>query len=126
MWRRVQSRNGVIGASLTVKAVFVCLFVGCSCAGYLWQKSQVHKLGQLMRGLESDLERLGKGNDVLLQRYSVLVSNPVLEQQVEKYGLDLRSPAPEQILRLRESGNRNEVSLVRPYGYSPDRLSRRN
>ena len=126
MWRRVQSRNGVIGAGWIVKAVLVCLFVGCSCAGYLWQKSQVHQLGQSIRGLENDLDRLEKGNDVLLQRYSVLVSNPVLEQQVEQYGLDLRSPVPEQILRLREVGNRDEVSLARPYGYSPDRLSRRN
>lgn len=126
MWRRVQSRNGVIGAGWIVKAVLVCLFAGGSCAGYLWQKSQVHLLGQEIRGLETDLERLAKGNDVLRQRYSVLVSNPVLEQQVEQFGLDLRSPAPEQILRIREVGSRNEVSLARPFGYSPDRLSRRN
>ena len=125
MWRRVQSRNGVIGAGWIFKAVVICLFVGGSCAGYLWQKSQVHELGQEIRQLEWDLEQLEKGNEVLRQRYSVLASPPVLEERVEQFGLDLRSPAPEQILRIRDVGGRSEVTDARPFGYSPDRLSRR-
>lgn len=126
MWRRVQSRNEVIGAGWIVKAVVVCLFVGGSCGGYLWQKSQVHKLGQEIRGLEHDLDQLEKGNEVLRQRYSVLASHRELDQRVEQYGLDLRSPAPEQILRIRETGERSEVTTARAYGYSSNRLSRRN
>lgn len=125
MWRRVQSRNGVIGAAWIVRAVLVCLFVGGSCAGYLWQKRQVHQLGQQIRGLERELESLEKGNEVLRQRYAVLASPRELDRQVERFGLDLRSPAPEQILRLREPVNRSEVSLARPYGYAPESLSRR-
>ncbi len=125
MWRRVQSRNEIIGAGWIVRAVVVCLFVGGSCAGYLWQKSQVHQLGQAIRGLEYDLEQLEKGNAVLRQRYSVLASPRELDQRVEQFGLDLRSPAPEQILRIRDSGGRSDVSTVQSLGYSPGRLSRR-
>ena len=126
MWRRVQSRNEVIGAGWIAKAVVVCLFVGGSCAGYLWQKSQVHQLGQEIRGLERELDQLVKGNEVLRQRYSVLASPPELDRRVEQFGLDLRSPAPEQILRLREVGVRSEVSMARPYGVRVDQVSRRD
>ncbi len=125
MWRRVQSRSEVIGAGWIVRAVVVCLFVGGSCGGYLWQKSQVHKLGHEIRGLEQDLEKLEKGNEVLRQRYSVLASHRELDKRVEQYGLDLRSPAPEQILRIRDTGGRGEVTNARAYGYSSSRLSRR-
>lgn len=125
MWRRVQSRNGVIGAAWIIRAVLVCLFIGGSCAGYLWQKRQVHQLGQQIRVLERELESLEKGTEGLRQRYAVLASPRELDRQVEQFGLDLRSPAPEQILRLREPVNRSEVSLARPYGYVPEVLSRR-
>ena len=125
MWRRVQSRNEIIGAGWIVRAVVVCLFVGGSCAGYLWQKSQVHQLGKDIRGLEQDLDQLEKGNAVLRQRYFVLASPRELDQRVEQFGLDLRSPAPEQILRIRDTGGRSDVSTVQSLGYTPERLSRR-
>ncbi len=126
MWRRVQSRNEVIGAGWVVKAMVICFFVGASCAGYLWQKSQVHELGTEIRSLERELDRLEKGNEVLRQQYSVLSSPQELDRRVDQFGLDLRSPAPEQILRIRGDGAGSEVSMARSYGQSIGRLGRRD
>ncbi len=105
----------MVGVGWIVKAAIFCLFVGGSAAGYLWQKSQVHELGQEIRRLEGDLDRLEKGNEVLRQRYSVLASPRELDRRVQEFGLDLRSPAPEQILRLTDRVDRTEISFARPY-----------
>jgi len=126
MWRRVQSRNEVVGADWILKAALVCLFVGSSAGGYLWQKRQVHKLGSEIHGLERELEQLEKGNELLRQRYSVLASPGELDRRVEQFGMDLRTPAQEQILRLTEVNGRSEVNMARPYEYSSARFSRRD
>ncbi|MCS1407005.1 MAG: Cell division protein FtsL [Verrucomicrobia subdivision 3 bacterium] len=126
MWRREKSRDEVIGAGWFIKAAVVCFFVGGSCAGYLWQKNQVHELGQKIRGLERELDQLEQGNDVLRQRYAVLESQPELNRRVREFGLDLRPPAPEQIFRLREAGDGRQVSFSRSHSLSTDRDGDRN
>ncbi len=88
----------------------VCLFAGGSCAGYLWQKNQVHQLGRRIRHLEQELGQLERGNETLQQRYSALTSHSALKQRVREFGLNLREPAPEQILRIRETDDGQKVS----------------
>ncbi len=97
------SREGAIVANWFVKALIVCLFVGLSSVGYLWQKSQVHRLGQQIRTLEKELDRLEKSNETLRQRYSTLMSQSELRRRVKEYDLKLREPAPEQILRIKDA-----------------------
>ena len=125
MSRREENDN-VVGAGWIAKALVVCLFLGGSAAGYLWQKRQVHELGQEIRRLEGDLDRLEKGNEVLRQRYSVLASPRELDRRVQEFGLDLRSPAPEQILRLTDKVGRREVSYASPYGLTAQGYGRSN
>lgn len=111
MWCRVRKRDEVIRAGWVVKAIVICLFLGGSGAGYLWQKSQVHQLGKAIHKLERKLEALGKGNELLRQQHAVLSSPQMLERRVAQFGLDLCSPAPEQILRLKDLG---QMTLAKP------------
>lgn len=109
-----------------IKAMIVCLFIGGSCVGYLWQKSQVHKLGQRIQKLERELDHLERGNERLRQRYSTLRSQPELKRRLAEWGSDLREPSPEQIHRIRETNDEQEVLLSGEPAPSKNRYSKRD
>lgn len=122
-----KSRKGVVmGTGWLVKAIIVCLFIGGSCVGYLWQKSQVHKLGRRIQKLERELDHLERGNEALRQRYSTLRSQPELKRRLAEWGSDLREPSPEQIYRIRETNDGQEVLLSGEPDPSQNRYSKRD
>lgn len=106
--------------------MIVCLFIGGSCVGYLWQKNQVHKLGRRIQKLERELDQLERGNEALRQRYSALISQPELKRRLAEWGSDLREPASKQIHRIRETNDGQEVLFSGESSPSKNRYSRRN
>ncbi len=116
----------VIGTGWLVKAMIVCLFIGGSCIGYLWQKSQVHKLGRRIQKLERELDHLERGNERLRQRYSTLRSQPELKRRLAEWGSDLCEPSPEQIHRIQETNDKQEVLLSGEPAPSQNRYSKRD
>lgn len=122
-----KSRKEVaIGTGWLVKAMIVCLFIGGSCVGYLWQKSQVHKLGRRIQKLERELDHLERGNERLRQRYSTLRSQTEIKRRLAEWGSDLREPSPEQIHRIRETNDEQEVLLSGEPAPSKNRYSKRD
>lgn len=122
-----KSRKEVaVGTGWLIKAMIVCLFIGGSCVGYLWQKNQVHKLGRRIQNLERELDQLERGNERLRQRYSTMMSRPEIKRRLAEWGSDLREPSPEQIHRIRETNDGQEALLSEEPAPSQNRYSRRD
>jgi hypothetical protein len=85
-----------------LKAVLLCLFFGGSGIGYVWQKNQLHELGQQIRQGELRLEELRRQNKLRADTLAYLRSPRHLDQRVKELNLGLGRPQPEQILRLTE------------------------
>src|SRR5258705_13873380 len=90
----------------TMSLVFVglaCFFVAGAGAGFLWNKSQIHTLGQQIREYEMRLERAKSHRMTLELTYSAMCSHADLEERVKRMRLELGPPQPDQIVRLPET-----------------------
>lgn len=84
-----------------LKASFLCLLIGGSAVGYVWQKSQVYQLGKQIRETEFRLAQLERNNQMLADQLADLRSPVKLDQRARNLGL---VPAqPTQVVRLSES-----------------------
>ena len=100
----------------TASIVFVgllCFFVVAAGGGYLWNKSQIHTLGEQIRGYEMRLER-AKGYRMTLERNYATNCSPIyLEMLVKRMRLDIGPPQPDQIVKLWEnSGTEQDQKLL--------------
>src|SRR5271169_1928623 len=57
-----------------LKASFLCLLIGGSAVGYVWQKSQVYQLGKQIHETESRLAQLERNNQMLADQLADLRS----------------------------------------------------
>ena len=90
----------IFGAA--TKALALCLFVGGSALGYVWQQERLYKLGQQYRQLEARLEGLRRQNRIASGNLIVLCTPHQLAARVRQLGLGLESAQPGQYLRLPE------------------------
>jgi len=87
----------------TASIVFVglaCFFVVIAGAGYLWNKSQIHELGQQIKGYELRLEAAHRRHLALQRDYATNCSPAYLDWRVKMLKLDLGLPQPDQIVKL--------------------------
>ena len=68
--------------------------------GYVWQKSQIHKLGTAVQKKEVRLDLLKGENERWRQMRAEMRSTQKLYERVRKLGLGLTMPTPYQVLRL--------------------------
>ena len=80
--------------------MLLCLFLGGTAMGYVWQKSQIHQIGTEVRKKEVRLELLKGDNEGWQQVRAEMRSTQNLYERVRKLGLGLAMPQPEQVLRL--------------------------
>ena len=85
-----------------LQAALVCLLIGGSAVGYVWQKNQIHDLGRQIRESEIKLEKLREGNGKLSRQLMTLRSPQMLERRIKELNLGLVQPAPSQMLRIVE------------------------
>jgi hypothetical protein len=102
----------VIRFGPALKASFLCLLIGGSAAGYVWQKSQIYQLGQQIRLREIHLAQLKDTNQKLADQLAMLRSPTMLDKRARELNLGLGPAQPSQIWRLPEpspvsSGNQN-------------------
>ena len=83
-----------------VKALSFCVVLGGLAMGYVWQKSQIHQIGILLNKKEVRLELLKGENERWSQMRAEMRSTQKLYERVNKLGLGLMMPAPEQVLKL--------------------------
>lgn len=85
-----------------LKALCLCVLIGGSGIGYVWQKDQVQKLGQVCRQLESRREELRRQNKIQADNLNTLCSPASLRIKVKQFNLSLVEPDPTQVVRLVE------------------------
>jgi len=98
--RKYQSAAIRFGPAL--KAFLLCLLIGGSGVGYVWQKTQIYELGQQIRKRELRLAEMQDNNKKLGDQLSMLRSPAKLDARVRELNLGLGQPRPEQIRRLIE------------------------
>jgi hypothetical protein len=97
-----------------VSAGLVCLFIAGAGCSFLWNKNQIHSLGQQIRYYEGRLDEAKQRHLMLDQIYAKMCSRGDLEERVKRMKLDLAAPSPDQIVRLPENVSvaRDEKMLV--------------
>jgi len=91
----------------------LCFFVVAAGAGFLWNKTQIHTLGEQIRGYESRLEQAKRYRMTLERTYAAMCSPADLDDRVKRMRLELGPPQPDQIVRLPEkAGVGQEEKLV--------------
>jgi cell division protein FtsB len=98
--RKYQSAASRFGPAL--KAFLLCLLIGGSGLGYVWQKDQISQLGQQIKKRELRLGDLENQNDKLRKQLAQMHSPPYLERRIQDLGLGLVRPQQNQVLQLTE------------------------
>jgi len=96
--RRSQSWAERFGPAL--KALLVCALIGSAGLGYVWQKNQIHQLGQQYRKLEGRLDLLRRQNKALSDNLAAFCLPRALEARIRQSNLGLVAPEPSQVVRL--------------------------
>lgn len=84
------------------KAALICLLLGGSAIGYVYQKNQLNDLGRQILKSEAELKAYQQSNAQLHRSLLTLYSPTYLEQQVRERKLPLSQPAQNQILTIPE------------------------
>ena len=85
-----------------LKAVVLCLLIGGSGVGYVWQKNQIHELGRQIKKRELALEEYERLNKKGRDQLDELRSPPRLDARAKQLNLGLVLPQQSQIVRLPE------------------------
>jgi cell division protein FtsB len=80
----------------------LCLFIGGSGVGYVWQKSQIIELGRQIKNRENKLHDLQVQNEKIRRQVAMLHSPQYIEARVKELNLGLVQPQPSQIWRMVE------------------------
>jgi len=102
MARNRRYQSAAIRFGPAVKAFVLCLLVGGSGVGYVWQKSQISQLGDQIRKRERELDALRRENEALRRQLAILSSPRALEARARELNLGLVPPQASQIWRLPE------------------------
>ncbi len=109
MARNRRNQSAAVRFGPALKALLICLVIGGSALGYVYQKNEIYKLGQRIKQSEIRLEELRRHNEAL-QRASASLSSPrELDARIQKMNLGLAAPQPEQIIRLSDGPAASEV-----------------
>ena len=84
------------------KAALICLLLGGSAIGYVYQKNQLIELGRQTQKCEQQLKTLVDGNARLTRSLLTLQSPRYLEDKAKELKLGLVQPAQSQILTIME------------------------
>lgn len=85
-----------------VKAFLLCLVIGGSAVGYVWQKSQIDELGRQIKAREQRFTELQNQNKKLRDQLAMLRSPANLDQRLRELNLGLGLPQQNQVWRLAE------------------------
>jgi hypothetical protein len=102
MAKNRKAQSAAVRFGPAVKAFLLCLFIGGSGIGYVWQKNQVHALGQQIKERENLLRELHRRNQVRATQLATLCGPSALEARIRQMNLGLVFPPLSQIVRLTE------------------------
>lgn len=103
MRRNRKHQSAAIRFVPALNAALICLFIGGSAIGYVWQRNVLNDLGQKIREKENRLAQMRQANEKLSKQLITLRSPAYLERRMKELNLQLVQPNQSQILRLQES-----------------------
>lgn len=86
-----------------LKAALLCVLIGGSGVGYVWQKAVIDQLGQEIKKREIRVRALQDQNERYSNQLDAMQSVPVLEMRIRDLNLGLVMPQPSQIMVLTET-----------------------
>jgi hypothetical protein len=102
MAKNRKNQSAAIRFGPALKAFFLCFVIAGSAVGYVWQKSEIYKLGWQIRQSEIRLTQLQKDNREFSRDLSALRSPLALDRRANELKLGLAPAQPAQVLRLPE------------------------
>ncbi len=103
MAKNRKNQSAAIRFGPALKASFLCLLIGGSAVGYVWQKNEIYRLGQQIRQRETRLTQLSRDDQRQSDQLAILHSPVMLDQRARELKLGLGPAQPSQIVRLGES-----------------------
>src|SRR5207249_7605300 len=88
MARNRKYQSAAIRFGPALKAFLLCLLIGGSAVGYVWQKNQIYQLGQQIKMGENHLKQLAEKNIILDQQLQRMRELPF---QSEEHTSELQS-----------------------------------
>ncbi|HVU08451.1 MAG TPA: hypothetical protein VHG89_07900 [Verrucomicrobiae bacterium] len=110
MAKNRKSQSAAIRFGPALKASFLCLLIAGSAIGYVWQKSEISRLGRQISADEKHLLQLKNDNKTLSDQLAALRSPVMLDQRVKELNLGLVPAQPMQVVRLPEPPENKNVS----------------
>ncbi len=102
MAKNRKSQSVAVRFGPAIKAVVICLLIGGSGVGYVWQKQQIVGLGRLMKDRENRLRRLEDLNDKQLKQLANMQSLQYLQNKIKELNLGLAPQQQSQVWHLPE------------------------
>jgi hypothetical protein len=115
MAKNRKHQSAAIRFGPALKAFLLCLLIGGSGVGYVWQKNQIYDLGQQIRKREIHLKDLQGQNEKLRRQMAFMRSPPFLEARIKELNLGLAPSQPSQVWYLKEptpESNRQQRELA--------------
>jgi hypothetical protein len=103
MAKNKKNQSAAIRFGPALKASFLCLLIGGSAVGYVWQKNEIYRLGQQIRLRETRLAQLTRDDQRQSDQLAILHSPVMLDQRARELKLGLVPAQPSQIVRLGEA-----------------------
>ena len=100
MAKNRKNQAAAIRFAPALKASFLCLVIGGSAVGYVWQKNEIYRLGQQIRQRETRLQQLQSDNKRLTDQIAILHSPVMIDQRAKELQLGLSPATPLQVVRL--------------------------
>src|SRR5947207_13421980 len=126
MARNRRYRSAVVRFGPALKAFLLCLLIGGSGVGYVWQKNQIYQLGKQIKQRELSLQAIEFQNEQLNRQLAQMRSPKFLDKRIKELNLGLMPPTASQIWRLQEpprdlpkQGRETQYAVVLPEGARP-------
>ena len=115
MSRNRKNQSAAIRFVPAFKAALLCLFIGGSAIGYVWQKNQLIDLGRKIKERETRLAQYREANSKLSKQLTTLRSPEYLERRLRELNIPLVQPNQSQIIRIVERPIGNVPSADGPF-----------
>src|SRR5215470_4274517 len=102
MARNRKYQSAAIRFGPALKALMLCLLIGGSGVGYVWQKNQIYQLGQQIKKREIWLEKMENQNEKLRNQLGTMRTVQYLEKRIKELNLGLAAPQQSMVRWLPE------------------------
>jgi len=102
MARNRKYRSAAIRFGPALKAFLLCLVIGGSGVGYVWQKNQIYELGKQIKLREQRLGVLEQDGERFKRQLATMRTVQSLEDSIKKLNLGLGQPQVVQVWHLVE------------------------